>query len=107
MLAILKTAHRFGKAPTLYLGIFRERDPGVFLPEDYALTLGLQLYEDMLCPDCHQPSWMSYEPFNSGEWEAKSDIECESCLVMHNAQKIENRPAGQKLYLHNHITAQD
>lgn len=64
------------------------------------------MYDEMLCPDCHEPSWISYdESRNSGEFEMRTLI-CEGCRVREVDRRQEPAP-GEKPYLHNHITAQD
>lgn len=41
---------------------------------DRLVALALQFYEDSLCPDCGQPSWLGYGVENMGRAEFKEDV---------------------------------
>jgi len=89
----------------MFYGRALDRKPGKLLPADYALILGLQMYEDSLCSECRQPSWLSYNPRNTGEFERRDDICCEACALNDQARESD-RPTipGEKHYIHNRIT---
>lgn len=81
----------------------RDRPEGKFLDKDYLLTEALELYESMLCVDCHQPSWMSYDERNSsGEFELET-VNCEGCRVRAADAKDKEPAPGEKSFLHNHL----
>jgi hypothetical protein len=87
--------------PTLFWGHHR-KTPHRWTRKDLLLAEALTLYENDICKGCGMPASMSYDMFNSGEFESRDDVTCLGCEQ--REQEESKLGPGQKRYVVNHLT---
>lgn len=65
---------------------------------DRVLTEALAHYERSLCPDCHQPGWIAFDPDTNGWYEVDATTVCEACAARERwAEDHKDTEPGQKI----------
>lgn len=75
------------------------RRPQHWSRKDLLLAEAYSMYLDGLCSGCGQPAIHSYDGFNAGEFQLKSDA---FCLACEQREMEQSKPAaGEKRYIVN------
>lgn len=95
-----------GQPPSLFFGIKPNRKTLVYTKLDVLLAEALRMYEDALCPGCHEPTMWVWDIRNSTFFELDADAPiCITCeLLEHAATDPEAKPEpGEKRRLVNRM----